>query len=173
VAELLETSVASVNSALQRARATIEELDLDASGPSDVSDAEQRELLAGYVEAFERYDIASLVKLLHDDAAFSMPPFPLWVRGPEQIHAFMTGTGAKCEGSRVLVTQANGGPAIAIYNPAEDGYTPWAIVVLEMSDGAIAGLHHFIYPELFERFGLPPRLDREDAGQADELQQPA
>jgi RNA polymerase sigma-70 factor (ECF subfamily) len=173
VAELLETSVASVNSALQRARATIEELELDTSGPSEVSDAEQRELLAGYVEAFERYDIASLVKLLHDDAAFSMPPFPLWVRGPEQIHAFMTGTGAKCEGSRVLVTQANGGPAIAIYNPAEDGYTPWAIVVLEMSDGAIAGLHHFIYPELFERFGLPPRLDREDAGQADELQQPA
>jgi RNA polymerase sigma-70 factor, ECF subfamily len=174
VAELLETSVASVNSALQRARATIEELDLDASGPSDVSDAEQRELLAGYVEAFERYDIATLVKLLHDDAAFSMPPFPLWVQGPEQIHAFMTGTGAKCEGSRVLVTQANGGPAVAIYNPADDGgYAPWAIVVLEMSDGAITGLHHFIYPELFEQFGLPPRLDREDAGQPDELQQPA
>jgi RNA polymerase sigma-70 factor (ECF subfamily) len=173
VAELLETSVASVNSALQRARATIEELDLDASGPSDVSDAEQRELLAGYVEAFERYDIATLVKLLHDDAAFSMPPFPLWVQGPQQIQAFMTGTGAKCEGSRLLVTQANGGPAVAVYNPAEDGYAPWAIVVLEMSDGAITGLHHFLYPELFAQFGLPPRLDREDAGQPDELQQPA
>jgi RNA polymerase sigma-70 factor (ECF subfamily) len=174
VAELLETSVASVNSALQRARATIEELDLDAAAaPAAVDDAEQRELLAGYVEAFERYDIASLVKLLHDDAAFSMPPFPLWVRGPEQIHDFMTGTGAKCEGSRVLVTRANGGPAVAIYNPAEDGYTPWAIVVLEMSGGAITGLHHFIYPELFAEFGLPPRLEREDAGQADELQQRA
>ena len=174
VAELLETSVASVNSALQRARATIEELDLDAgAAPAAVEDAEQRELLAGYVEAFERYDIASLVKLLHDDAAFSMPPFPLWVRGPEQIHDFMTGTGAKCEGSRVLVTQANGGPAVAIYNPADDGYTPWAIVVLEMSGGAITGLHHFIYPELFAEFGLPPRLEREDAGQADELQQRA
>jgi RNA polymerase sigma-70 factor (ECF subfamily) len=174
VAELLETSVASVNSALQRARATIEELDLDAgAAPAAVDDAEQRELLAGYVEAFERYDIASLVKLLHDDAAFSMPPFPLWVRGPEQIHDFMTGTGAKCEGSRVLVTQANGGPAVAIYNPADDGYTPWAIVVLEMSGGAITGLHHFIYPELFAEFGLPPRLEREDAGQADELQQRA
>jgi len=174
VAELLETSVASVNSALQRARATIEELELDAgAAPAAVDDAEQRELLAGYVEAFERYDIASLVKLLHDDAAFSMPPFPLWVRGPEQIHAFMTGTGAKCEGSRLLVTQANGGPAVAIYNPAEDGYTPWAIVVLEMSDGAITGLHHFIYPELFAEFGLPPRLEREDAGQPHELQQRA
>jgi RNA polymerase sigma-70 factor (ECF subfamily) len=170
VAELLETSVASVNSALQRARATIEELELDTSGPSEVSDAEQRELLAGYVEAFERYDIASLVKLLHDDAAFSMPPFPLWVRGPEQIHDFMLGTGAKCEGSRVLVTQANGGPAVAIYNPSEDGYAPWAIVVLEMSGGTITGLHHFLYPELFAQFGLPPRLDREDTGQAYELQ---
>jgi len=174
VAELLETSVASVNSALQRARATIEQLELDAgAAPAAVDDAEQRELLAGYVEAFERYDIASLVKLLHDDAAFSMPPFPLWVRGPEQIHAFMTGTGAKCEGSRLLVTRANGGPAVAIYNPTEDGYTPWAIVVLEMSDGAITGLHHFIYPELFAEFGLPPRLEREDAGQPHELQQRA
>jgi RNA polymerase sigma-70 factor (ECF subfamily) len=173
VAELLETSVASVNSALQRARATLEELDLDASGPADVSDAEQRELLGRYVEAFERYDIAALVKLLHDDAAFSMPPFPLWVQGPRQIHDFMLGTGAKCEGSRVLVTRANGGPAVAIYNPAEDGYAPWAIVVLEMSGGAITGLHHFIGPQLFAEFGLPPRLDREDAGQPDELQQPA
>jgi RNA polymerase sigma-70 factor (ECF subfamily) len=170
VAELLETSVASVNSALQRARATIEELELDTSGPSQVSDAEQRELLAGYVEAFERYDITSLVKLLHDDAAFSMPPFPLWVRGPGQIHDFMLGTGAKCEGSRLLVTQANGGPAVAIYNPTDDGYTPWAIVVLEMSGGTITGLHHFIYPELFAQFGLPPRLDREDARQPYELQ---
>ena len=77
------------------------------------------------------------------------------------------------EGSRLIVTQANGGPAVAIYNPADDGYEPWAIVVLEMSDGAITGLHHFIYPELFAEFGLPPRLDREDAGQPDELQQRA
>jgi RNA polymerase sigma-70 factor (ECF subfamily) len=174
VAELLETSVASVNSALQRARATIDELQLDTSGPSEVTDAEQRALLAGYVEAFERYDIAALVKLLHDDAAFSMPPFPLWVQGPDQIHDFMLGTGAKCEGSRLLVTQANGCPAVAIYNVGEDGgFTPWAIVVLEMSSGAITGLHHFIDPELFADFGLPPRLDREDAGQPDELQQRA
>jgi RNA polymerase sigma-70 factor (ECF subfamily) len=174
VAALLETSVASVNSALQRARATIEELDLDTgSAPSGVDDAEQRKLLAGYVEAFERYDIESLVKLLHDDAAFSMPPFALWVRGPRQIHDFMLGPGAKCEGSRLLLTRANGGPAVAIYNRSDDGYAPWAIVVLEMSGGAITGLHHFIYPELFAEFGLPPRLEREDAGQADELQQRA
>src|SRR3954453_21341952 len=173
VAELLETSVASVNSALQRARATIDGLELDAGGPADVGDAEQRALLAGYVEAFERYDIDSLVKLLHDDAAFSMPPFPLWVQGPGQIHDFMLGTGAKCEGSRLLVTQANGGPAVGVYNRADDGYAPWAIVVLEMSGGRIGGLHHFLYPELFAEFGLPPRLPREDAGEAHELEQPA
>jgi RNA polymerase sigma-70 factor, ECF subfamily len=173
VAELLETSVASVNSALQRARATIEQLDLDAGGPADVGDAEQRELLAGYVEAFERYDIDSLVKLLRDDAQFSMPPFPLWVQGPDQIHDFMLGTGAKCEGSRVLVTQANGGPAVAIYNRADDGYAPWALVVLEFSGGRISGLHHFLYPEIFPAFGLPVRLGADGAGQPHELEQSA
>jgi RNA polymerase sigma-70 factor (ECF subfamily) len=173
VAELLDTSVASVNSALQRARATMEQLDLDAGGPADVDDAEQRRLLAGYVEAFERYDIDSLVKLLRDDAVFSMPPFPLWVQGPAQIHDFMLGTGAKCEGSRVLVTEANGGPAVAIYNRAEDGYAPWALVVLEFSGGRISGLHHFIYPEAFPAFGLPARLDADGVGQADQLEQTA
>jgi RNA polymerase sigma-70 factor, ECF subfamily len=173
VAELLDTSVASVNSALQRARATIDQLDLDAGGAADVDDAEQRELLAGYVAAFERYDIDSLVKLLRDDAQFSMPPFPLWVQGPEQIHDFMLGTGAKCEGSRVLVTRANGGPAVAIYNRAEDGFTPWALVVLEFSGGRISGLHHFIYPEIFRAFGLPERLDADHPGQAGQLEQTA
>ncbi|HWI73864.1 MAG TPA: sigma-70 family RNA polymerase sigma factor [Baekduia sp.] len=172
VAALLETSVASVNSALQRARATLETLDLDATGGSaDVDDAAQRDLLLKYVDAFERYDMSELVQLLRRDAAFSMPPFPLWVKGPDDIIRFMTTTGAKCEGSRVLVTSANGGPAFAIYNPADDGgFNPWAIVVMETSDGGISGLHHFIYPELFEQFGLPPRLDREHATQAGQLQ---
>ena len=172
VAELLETSVASVNSALQRARATLETLDLDATGGSaQVDDAAQQDLLLKYVDAFERYDMSELVQLLRRDAAFSMPPFPLWVEGPDDIITFMTTTGAKCEGSRVLVTSANGGPAFAIYNPAQDGgFTPWAIVVMETSEGGISGLHHFIYPELFAQFGLPPRLDREDATQAGQLQ---
>ncbi len=164
VAELLDTSVASVNSALQRARATLSELDLDAAdGPAAV-DEEQQDLLARYVDAFERYDMTALVALLREDAEFSMPPFPLWVKGTKDIVAFMTGTGAKCEGSRVLATSANGGPAIAIYNPDDDGYSPWAIVVVETSNGRISGLHHFIYPELFAEFGLPPRLEREHAG---------
>jgi RNA polymerase sigma-70 factor (ECF subfamily) len=165
VAELLDTSVASVNSALQRARATLESLDLDATtGPSDVDGAVEQDLLAKYVDAFERYDMSALVALLQRDAAFSMPPFPLWVQGPDDIVKFMTGTGAKCEGSRVKVTSANGGPAFAIYNPAEDGgFHGWAIVVVETSGSKISGLHHFIYPELFEQFGLPLRLEAHDA----------
>jgi RNA polymerase sigma-70 factor, ECF subfamily len=165
VAELLETSVASVNSALQRARATLDQLDLDTSGAPAVG-SEHEDLLRRYIDAFERYDMSALVSILHDEAAFSMPPFPLWVEGPDQITAFMTGTGAKCEGSRLLPTWANGGPAAAIYNPAPGGgWLPWAIVVLDVSEGRIAGLHHFLYPELFAQFGLPARLDRDGAGQ--------
>src|SRR3954451_17665142 len=122
VAELLETSIASVNSALQRARATLGELELD-SVHSDraVDDSEKQELLERYVQAFEAYDMGELVKLLKEDAEFSMPPFPLWVQGPEDIVTFMTTTGAKCEGSKLVATSANGGPAVAIYNPTEDG----------------------------------------------------
>src|SRR5690242_4711075 len=174
VAELLDTSVASVNSALQRARATIEEKHLDAGGSATVDDAEQKELLRKYVAAFEAYDMTALTALLKDDAAFSMPPWPLWLVGPADIQTFMTTTGAKCEGSKVLVTQANGGPAFGIYNPTPEGdYAGWAVVVMETSEGRISALHHFIYPELFAEFGLPLRLDGEHVAQADELQQPA
>jgi RNA polymerase sigma-70 factor (ECF subfamily) len=159
VAELLDTSVASVNSALQRARATLNDLDLDTSGPASV-DAEQQELLTRYVDAFERYDMTTLVALLHEDATFSMPPFPLWLRGPDEVRRFMLGQGIHCKGSRLLATSANGGPAVGIYHPAGPGaYEPWAIVVLEVSGGRIVGLHHFLYPELFAEFGLPPRLE--------------
>ncbi len=173
VAELLDTSVASVNSALQRARATIESLEIDQSGPAEVDSAQQK-LLGDYVKAFEAYDMTALVALLKDDANFSMPPWPLWLEGPEQIVAFMQGQGAKCEGSKLLVTHANGCPAVGLYNPTEEGdYAPWAIVVIESSDGRISGLHHFIYPELFAEFGLPPRLDGEHPVESDQLQQPA
>ena len=159
VAELLGTSVASVNSALQRARATLESLDLDTSGPASVEDADQAELLSRYVAAFEAYDITSLVSLLHEDASFSMPPFPLWLHGPAEVGPFMLGQGAHCRGSRLVVTAANGGPAVGIYHSAEGGYEPWALVLVEFSAGRISGLHHFIYPEKFADFGLPPRLD--------------
>jgi RNA polymerase sigma-70 factor (ECF subfamily) len=162
VAELLDMTVASVNSALQRARATLRTLDLDRDDDRvDALPAEQRALLERYVDAFERYDITALVALLTEDAAFSMPPFPLWVRGPQEVARFMLGTGRKCEGSRVLPTSANGGPAAAIYNSDPDGgYAPWAIVVLETSGGRITGLHHFLSPALFPQFGLPDRLER-------------
>jgi RNA polymerase sigma-70 factor (ECF subfamily) len=162
VAELLETTVPSVNSALQRARATLATLDLDtAAAPSTTDVGEQQALLARYVDAFERYDMTELVALLKEDATFTMPPFPLWITGPEAIEAFMTGTGAKCEGSRVLVVDANGGPGYAIYNPTEEPgvFTPWAVVVVETSGGKVSALHHFIFPELFAEFGLPPRLE--------------
>jgi RNA polymerase sigma-70 factor (ECF subfamily) len=158
VAELLETSVASVNSALQRARATLAALDLD-PGETAAVDSAQQELLARYVDAFERYDISALVSLLHDDARFSMPPFPLWLRGPDEVGRFMLGQGIHCKGSRLLPTSANGGPAVGVYHPAADGHEPWAIVVLELSGGRIAGLHHFLYPDLFAQFGLPARLE--------------
>jgi RNA polymerase sigma-70 factor (ECF subfamily) len=162
VAKLLETSVASVNSALQRARATLAANGLGSGG--DVSaqvDPEQRELLARYVDAFERYDVSSIVKLLHDDAAFTMPPYKLWLRGPTEIGRFYLGQGIGCQGSRLLATSANGCPAFGAYKPSgPDTWDPWAIQVIESSDGRITGLHHFLYPELFEAFGLPARLER-------------
>jgi RNA polymerase sigma-70 factor (ECF subfamily) len=159
VAELLGTSVASVNSALQRARATLQGLDADATGPAEV-EGDQQELLTRYVDAFERYDISSLVELLREDAEFSMPPFPLWLRGHDDIGRFMLGQGIHCKGSRLLTTSANGGPAVAVYHPAGPGsYEPWAIVLLEFSDGRISGLRHFLYPDLFRQFGLPARLE--------------
>ncbi len=160
VAELLDTSVASVNSALQRARATLATRELDDSaGPIQV-EPEQRELLARYVDAFERYDVSSLVKLLHDEAAFTMPPYTLWLRGPAEIGQFYLGQGIGCRGSRLVATSANGCPAFGAYKPSgTDTLDPWAIQVIETADGRITGLHHFLYPELFEAFGLPAHLD--------------
>jgi RNA polymerase sigma-70 factor (ECF subfamily) len=159
VAELLDTSTASVNSSLQRARATLAQLDLRDDGEAMVRE-DQRELLARYVDAFERYDMTSLVALLHEDATFSMPPFPLWLARREEVAPFMLGPGAHCEGSRVLPVWGNGGPAAAIYHAAGEGvWEPWAIVVLEVSGGRIGGLHHFLFPGLFAEFGLPDRLE--------------
>jgi RNA polymerase sigma-70 factor (ECF subfamily) len=159
VAELLDTSVASVNSALQRARATIDELELDASGPASVDDGEQQELLSQYVDAFERYDVAQLVTLLKDDVVFNMPPFQLWLQGPQDVHDWMLGPGIECKDAQVLVTRANGCPAVAVYKPsAPDVWSPFNLAVLEVQDGAITGITNFLYPELFPKFGLPATL---------------
>src|SRR3954454_4542344 len=127
VAELLETSTASVNSALQRARATLEASDLDLSEtPSHIDEANQ-ELLARYVAAFEAYDMEALTALIHEDATQSMPPYDLWLRGRDDIFGWWLGPGAGCRGSRVIPTKAaNGLPAFGQYKPrpTRDGYAP-------------------------------------------------
>jgi RNA polymerase sigma-70 factor (ECF subfamily) len=157
VAELLDTSVASVNSALQRARATIDELNLDeATHPSAVDDEKAQELLAQYMDAFERYDINSLVGLLADDVRFSMPPFPMWLQGPVEVENWMLGNGIGCKDSKVVSTWANGSPVVANYKPdGKGGYQPWAAAVLEISGDKIVGVHNFIGDHVFTSLGLP------------------
>jgi RNA polymerase sigma-70 factor (ECF subfamily) len=158
VAELLDTTVASVNSALQRALATLASRDVEATAPS-VPDADQRELIARYVDAFERYDVTELVQLLHDDAVMSMPPFPLWLVGPREISRFFLGQGIGCQGSKLVATSANGSAAFGSYKPAGDGTRrPWAIQVIEVSGDRIIGHHNFLGPDLFPVFGLPDHL---------------
>jgi RNA polymerase sigma-70 factor (ECF subfamily) len=163
VAELLETSVASVNSALQRARATLSESDVSLGDAPRPLEAADRELLDRYVEAFERYDMEALTALIHEDATQSMPPFALWLTGRDDVLAWWVGQGAGCRGSRVIPTlTANGSPAFGQYKPAPegDGYEPWALQVLEIEDGRIVEFTFFLGTRtLFPLFGLPPRLD--------------
>ena len=161
VAELLETSVASVNSALQRARATLAAAEVDDIGVRvDAMDDEQRALLERYVDAFERYDMTALTSLLAEDATFSMPPFDLWLHTHDDIAKWCLGPGIGCDGSRLIPTVANGLPAFGQYKPAPDGdLEPWSLQVVEMSGGQIVGLNFFLDTErLFPLFGLPPRL---------------
>lgn len=159
VAELLDTSVASVNSALQRARATLGSAALYHPAPADLDDHE-RALLDRYVALFEAYDIPALVQLLREDASISMPPFTMWLRGRAELASFYLGHGIGCRGSRLLPLAANGLPAFAHYKPADDGkgLVPWAIQVLEVSAGCVTHVHHFLDPRLFTRFGVPDRL---------------
>ena len=156
-AELLDTSVASVNSALQRARATLAAR--DGGGHHEPLDAEQRALLAKYVTAFERYDINSLVALLHDDVVMSMPPFPFWLSGPVEVGKWFLGEGSVCRGSRLLAVTANGSAAFGSYHldPA-GGHAPWSIQVIEMRSDRIVGHHNFLDTTLFPYFGLPEHL---------------
>jgi RNA polymerase sigma-70 factor, ECF subfamily len=156
VAQLLDTTVASVNSALQRARATMAEVGGEAE--TEPLDDVQRALLERYVDAFERYDVEGLVGLLHEDATQHMPPFVMWLRGRADIGTWMLGPGAKCRGSRVLATVANGAPAFAQYRPAAGGgHEPWALHVLEVRAGRVAHISSFLDldNDLFRRLGLP------------------
>ena len=159
VAELLDTSVASVNSALQRARATLTERSVTLESPFAVSDGDAA-LLARYLDAFQRYDIPSLVSLIAEDATFSMPPFPLWLNSLDDIAAWYVGQGAGCEGSRLLPLSVNGGAGFAAYKPAGPGvWKPFAVQVIEVSAGRLVGLHHFLDADrLFAAFGLPAEL---------------
>jgi RNA polymerase sigma-70 factor (ECF subfamily) len=163
VAALLETSVASVNSALQRARATIDAIDLSSSDQAPSLDEPDRELLARYVEAFESYDMELLTALIQEDATQSMPPYELWLSGRDDILGWWVGRGAGCRGSRVIPTvTANGAPAFGQYKPSEtgSGFDPWALQVLEIADGKIVEFTFFLDTErVFPLFGLPARLD--------------
>jgi RNA polymerase sigma-70 factor (ECF subfamily) len=161
VAELLETSVASVNSALQRARASVARSSLSEAAPSEPGDEERRALLARYVDAFERYDMDALTALLREDATWSMPPYGLWLRTHRDIRAWCLGPGIGCKGSRLIPTAANGSPAFGQYKPGPvDGVLePWSLQVVEISSDRIAGITFFLDTgRWFPLFGLPPRL---------------
>jgi len=163
VAELLETSVASVNSSLQRARATLEAGNVAALDTPPSVEPADAELLARYVDAFERYDMDALTSLIHEDATQSMPPFDMWLQGRADVFSWWFGPGIGCKGSRVIPTvSANGSPAFGQYKPSESGsgFDPWALQVLEIEDGRIVEVTFFLETEtVFPLFGLPPRLD--------------
>src|SRR5207245_61476 len=177
VAELLETSVASVNSALQRARTTLAARNVSSSDPLPQLSEADRSLLERYVAAFERYDMDALTSLIRQDATQSMPPYDMWLSGRDDIFAWWVGPGNGCRGSRVIpVENANGRPAFGQYKPSpQGGYEPWALQVLELRDGRISELTFFLDTKrLFPLFGLPTRLDAQhlaDTAEADQLHQ--
>ena len=162
VAELLDTTTASVNSALQRARATLASTQHDDEAPTDPQlDDAHAALLARYVDAFERYDMGALTALLREDATWNMPPYDLWLRTHPDIVAWCLGPGIGCHGSRLVATTANGSPAFGQYKPAPDGgHEAWSIQVLELSGDRISGITFFLdTARFFPLFGLPLRLD--------------
>ena len=162
VAELLDTSVASVNSALQRARGTLAQSKVSTADPLPALSETDRAMLERYVTAFERYDMAALTSLIREDASQSMPPYDMWLKGRDDVLAWWVGPGNGCRGSRVIPTvSANGSPTFGQYKPSpQGGHEPWALQVLELSGGRIAEFTFFLdTAKLFPLFGLPPRLD--------------
>ncbi len=158
VARLLDTTVASVTSALQRARSTLKATNIAPAEPFQPMDEAQQQLLARYCDAFERYDVQTLVSLLHEDATMSMPPFAWWLRGRVEIRRALLGAGRPCDGARLVPTVANGSPAFGQYRPSgpEGGYEPFALVVIEVSDGLITETTTYLDAErLFPLFDLP------------------
>ena len=157
VAQLLDTSVPAVNSALQRARATLAARDLDDDPSDPVGEAEQI-LLDRYVDAFQRYDIASLVALLHEDATQSMPPYPMWLHGRDDIGRWLLGPGSGCEGSVLVPLRVNGRAGFAQYRAGGSAHRPFSLQVIDISDGRISRFTHYVEPRLFALFGLPDEL---------------
>jgi RNA polymerase sigma-70 factor, ECF subfamily len=160
VAELLGTTAAGVNSALQRARSTLANGEVDSAGPHEQLDEREEQLLALYVDAFERYDIDALTSLLHRDATWTMPPYELWLNTHSDIRTWCLGPGVGCRGSRLVRTRANASPAFAQYRRAADGrFDAWSLQVLEVSGGKITAICFFLDVKwLFPAFGLPARV---------------
>ena len=164
VATLLDTSVASVNSALQRARETLDnkKVSLDSASASAELDEDAKALLMRYMTAFEQYDMDALTAVLHDDAVWNMPPFDLWLQTHDDIVSWCLGQGYACEGSRLIPIEVNGSPGFAQYKPSADGsrLEPWSVQVLEMRDGKLSGITFFLDTQrFFPRWGLPAFLD--------------
>jgi len=163
VAELLGASVASVNSALQRARATLasKNPDADTVRADEPMDDEKEALLRRYVDAFERYDMDALTALLHEDATWSMPPYELWLQTHLDIRKWCLGPGIGCRGSRLIPTIANGAPAFGQYKPSPNGgWDPWSLQVLDLSADGISGIIFYLdTARMFPLFGLPPRIE--------------
>jgi len=162
VAELLETSVQSVNSALQRARATLAKTNADGATRAQPLSAADRAMLERYVAAFEAYDLSALTSLIREDARQSMPPYDMWLSGRDDILKWWFGPGIGCEGSRVIPTiSANGMPTFGQYKPSPNGgFDPWALQVLDISGGRIGEFTFFLdTAKLFPLFGLPLHLD--------------
>lgn len=152
-ADILGTTTASVNSALQRARATLASREATATDPDPASER----LLNRYVEAFENSDIDALVALLHEDGTTSMPPFPWWLRGRAAMEAVLRTAGNPCAGSRLVPVRANGTTAVAQYGPDDEGcLRPFGLVVIEWLDGRMKATTTFLDQpsRLFRMFGL-------------------
>jgi RNA polymerase sigma-70 factor (ECF subfamily) len=158
VASLLDTTVASVNSALQRARATMDErrgTALDTALHPD-----HQVLVERYVDAFERYDMDAIAALLRDDVVLSMPPYDLWIQGIDELLAWFVGPGHGCQGAKLVPVWVNGSPGFGNYRISRPGlWEPFAVQVLEIAEGRIVGHHNFLYPDQFAAFGLPPRIE--------------
>jgi len=159
VGTTLDMSVPAVNSAIQRARATLQERQLQVEAVA--AEAEDPELVHRYVEAFERYDMDALTRLLHQDVVMSMPPYAIWLHGPQSVRDWMLGRGIGCRGSRMVPTAANGAPAFGQFRNSGPGkgFHAWGLVVLEIAGGRVTGINTFLDTErLFPRFGLPLTL---------------